>query len=255
MRKSRPAGMSAYQASWLALDDDDEDGDEDAEVGDDEDMTDALGEDTFGAEAEMREGGAEIEDDESDEEWVNNGDDDEDDMDEETRRNMHMAERDSNKRAALQDAENEDLKFPDEMDTPAHIVARDRFAKYRGLKSFRSSPWDPKESLPYDYSRVFAFENFKRAHKRALQLQEEDAVAGAQIGTSSCASPSTACRESPQSPCSKEEVVTSRQTPTCVLADRTGRSVRGSARRGRVGSEARDQWFSAVYCNTSHAFR
>lgn len=183
MRKSRPAGMSAYQASWLALDDDDEDGDEDAEVGDDEDMTDALGEDTFGAEAEMREGGAEIEDDESDEEWVNNGDDDEDDMDEETRRNMHMAERDSNKRAALQDAENEDLKFPDEMDTPAHIVARDRFAKYRGLKSFRSSPWDPKESLPYDYSRVFAFENFKRAHKRALQLQEEDAVAGAQIGT------------------------------------------------------------------------
>lgn len=34
-----------------------------------------------------------------------------------------------------------------------------------GLKSFRSSPWDAKEWLPQEYSRVFAFENIKRAHK------------------------------------------------------------------------------------------
>lgn len=183
LKKSRPAGMSAYQASWLL--DEDADGDDDGDDDDaDEDMGDAPAEDTFGAEAEMREGGGEIvEDDGSDEEWVNGGDDDEDEMDPETRKNLDMAQRDSNKRALLQDAENEDLQFPDEMDTPAHCKARDRFAKYRGLKSFRSSPWDPKESLPFDYSRVFAFENFRRAHKRALEIQEEDAPGGAQIGT------------------------------------------------------------------------
>lgn len=183
-RKTRPAGMSDYQASWLLDANEDGNANEDADDADDATMDDAPGDDTFGAEAEMREGGADIaEDGESDEEWVNAGGDDEDEVDLETRRNLDMAERDSNKRAALQDAENEDMKFPDEMDTPAHCVARDRFAKYRGLKSFRSSPWDPKESLPYDYSRVFAFENFKRAHKRALQVQEEDSVGGAQIGT------------------------------------------------------------------------
>lgn len=39
----------------------------------------------------------------------------------------------------------------------------------RGLKSFRTSPWDPKESLPAEYARVFAFESFKRAQKRARE--------------------------------------------------------------------------------------
>ena len=183
--QKRPVGMSEYQSAWLTLDENDVDvGVEDGEgVGGDEHMDSIPEEDTFGAEAEMREGGAEIaEDDESDEEWVNAGVDEDDDMDPETRRNFDLAQRDSHKRALMQNAEDEDLQFPDEMDTPDHIFARDRFAKYRGLKSFRSSPWDPKESLPYDYSRVFAFENYRRARKRALEIQDEAAPGGARIG-------------------------------------------------------------------------
>lgn len=57
----------------------------------------------------------------------------------------------------------EDAMFPDEMDTPQDEPARRRFARYRALQSFRSSPWHPKENLPQEYSRIYAFENFGNA--------------------------------------------------------------------------------------------
>jgi hypothetical protein len=44
----------------------------------------------------------------------------------------------------------------------------------RGLKSFRSSPWDAREGLPAEYGRVFAFENFKRTAKRAHKAVVSD---------------------------------------------------------------------------------
>ncbi|MCO5562342.1 hypothetical protein L7F22_015968 [Adiantum nelumboides] len=46
----------------------------------------------------------------------------------------------SEERARLK-SEREDLNFPDEVDTPLTISARKRFERYRGLKSFRTSPW------------------------------------------------------------------------------------------------------------------
>lgn len=56
-----------------------------------------------------------------------------------------------------------------QIDTPSDIAARTRFGKFRGLRSWRTSPWDPKENLPREYARVFAFQNPTRALKRCLQ--------------------------------------------------------------------------------------
>eukprot|EP00163_Fabomonas_tropica_P033511 TRINITY_DN884_c0_g1_i8.p1 TRINITY_DN884_c0_g1~~TRINITY_DN884_c0_g1_i8.p1 ORF type:complete len:378 (+),score=88.93 TRINITY_DN884_c0_g1_i8:159-1292(+) len=81
-------------------------------------------------------------------------------------------QREKAKRVELEARNKEDMEFPDEVDTPLDKAARYRFARYRGLKSFRNSEWDPKENLPVDYAHIFQFENVTATSKRVLADSE-----------------------------------------------------------------------------------
>ena len=68
------------------------------------------------------------------------------------------------------------MQFPDEIDTPKDVAARERFARYRGLRSFRTSPWDPYESLPLDYGRIFQFEDYDRTKRNVMRKALEEGI-------------------------------------------------------------------------------
>lgn len=161
-KRSLPKGTSDYQAAWIL---DESDGNA-SESGGDDDNDDGMildmeqsgitGEDVKEFESDEDEGSLDLrEDDGEDDSMMMDGD------------NMTREQIEDDIRK-IKEAHAEDEEYPDEVDTPLDVPARKRFAKYRGLKSFRTSSWDPKESLPLEYARIFAFENFARTKKHVL---------------------------------------------------------------------------------------
>ncbi len=61
----------------------------------------------------------------------------------------------------MKEKETDDREFPDEVETPIDIPAFKRFARYRSLQNMRNAEWNPKESLPVDYGRIFQVCGFK----------------------------------------------------------------------------------------------
>ncbi|KAJ3149516.1 hypothetical protein HDU86_006921 [Geranomyces michiganensis] len=182
--KRVPKGTSAYQAAWIVDEDDEEDEEEDEEDETDVTMMDADGAaggpvdwSTMGLGHAPNGAAGEHQGDESEEEYEDLAEEDVDkesefdadyDADDEAKQYRDFLKR--------QDEERDDLEFPDEVNTPKEPAARVRFQRYRGLKSFRTSPWDPYENLPVDYSRIFQFQNFKRTRRRVLDSLEEGGV-------------------------------------------------------------------------------
>ncbi|KAK5175215.1 ribosome biogenesis protein tsr1 [Saxophila tyrrhenica] len=75
-------------------------------------------------------------------------------------------------RRQRQEDANDDLEFPDEIELHPHAQARERLARYRGLKSLRASTWDTEEDKPYepeDWSRLLEIADYKSAKNRVLK--------------------------------------------------------------------------------------
>lgn len=164
-KQARFAEEDKYKTRWLINESDDEGEDGNAEDMDDEEDL-GVGpsaavddfEDVYASKAARANG-------------QDTGDDIDDDLDVE----VDSAGGQSDDDAAQYERDNvregrarEDLEFPDEVDTPLNIPARQRFARYKGLASLRTSTWDAYEELPAEYSRIFQFDDWERV-KRAVE--------------------------------------------------------------------------------------
>lgn len=73
-------------------------------------------------------------------------------------------------RASRKNEAEEDLEFPDEIELHPNVLARERLARYRGLKSLKTSHWETSEDRahePEDWNRLLQVPDYKRARKQA----------------------------------------------------------------------------------------
>jgi len=146
---ARPAGWSDYQSAWLDAIDDQEGGDLDHG-----ELAKELNKKSSASVAGM-----------------NTMDiDDANEVSEEERKAL-IEER--------KKQQQEHQEFPDEVQVNEDEKARDRFARYRYLQSFKKSYWDPKENLPDSYASIYHFSSFKST-QRAIMSEMKDLVKAAE---------------------------------------------------------------------------
>nr|CAH8874592.1 unnamed protein product [Trichobilharzia regenti] len=64
--------------------------------------------------------------------------------------------------------------FPDEVETPPHIPASERFVKYRGLLRFQGSVWPTEDDiLPKYYQNIACFRNYHRNRRTMIRYIEQ----------------------------------------------------------------------------------
>ncbi|KZZ94965.1 Ribosome biogenesis protein BMS1/TSR1 [Moelleriella libera RCEF 2490] len=86
-------------------------------------------------------------------------------------------------RASRRDEAEEDKEFPDEIELHPHVLARERLARYRGLKSLRTSPWQEDEDRahePEEWRRLLQIPDYNSSRSRAVR---EALVGGVAAGT------------------------------------------------------------------------
>ena len=78
----------------------------------------------------------------------------------------------------------EDLEFPDEIELHPDVPARERLARYRGLKSVRTSPWDTRydaDHEPPSWHRLLQIPSYRAAKKRATAPPADGVPAGTRV--------------------------------------------------------------------------
>ncbi|KUI67288.1 Ribosome biogenesis protein tsr1 [Cytospora mali] len=171
LRKRVPKGTSKYQAAWYLDDNVSDDGSE---------MTDLDMKDDEEQEAEPQDGMEGLADDAMTEggpsEYPRSEKFEELDEDEDSAQLAAYRER-------KRDEAEEDLEFPDEIELPPNVLARERLARYRGLKSLRTSPWEQDEDRahePEEWRRLLQVQDYQASRTRA---RNEALVGGIQPGT------------------------------------------------------------------------
>ncbi|GAB1213457.1 hypothetical protein ATERTT37_002607 [Aspergillus terreus] len=160
--KRLPKGTSEYQSSWY-LDDISDSG---SDIVDDEDDDEEMEMDTTGAPEDgvfpehndaMTEAGA-TEYPQS-EMFLDPSPEDE-------------AQQLEEYRASRRKEANEDLEFPDEIELHPNVLARERLARFRGLKSFKTSTWETAEDRPHepeDWRRLLQFADYKGSKNKTIR--------------------------------------------------------------------------------------
>ncbi|KAL1883628.1 ribosome biogenesis protein tsr1 [Paecilomyces lecythidis] len=75
-------------------------------------------------------------------------------------------------RASRRNEAEEDLEFPDEIELHPNVLARERLARYRGLKSLKTSQWETSEDKPHepeDWRRLLQFADYKGSRNRTIR--------------------------------------------------------------------------------------
>lgn len=75
-------------------------------------------------------------------------------------------------RASRRNEAQDDLEFPDEIELHPNVLARERLARFRGLKNLKISPWETSEDRPFepeDWRRLLQFGDYKGTKNRTLR--------------------------------------------------------------------------------------
>lgn len=75
-------------------------------------------------------------------------------------------------RASRRNEAEEDLEFPDEIELHPNALARERLARFRGLKNFKLSQWETSEDRPFepeDWRRLLQFGDYKGTRNRTIR--------------------------------------------------------------------------------------
>ncbi|KAI0124954.1 hypothetical protein BJ170DRAFT_635827 [Xylariales sp. AK1849] len=167
-----PKGTSEYQAAWYLEDVSDSESDLD-----DEEMQDAQDEPMQAAPEDGMEGIAAAEPTEAAMSEYPQSEKFEE-LDE-----ADDAEQLAAYRSKKRDEAEEDMEFPDEIELHPNVLARERLARYRGLKSLRTSPWNTEEDRPYEpdeWSRLLQISDYQSSRNRSIR---EALVGGVVPGT------------------------------------------------------------------------